>query len=133
MARPIPDALEMTEVKYGADVSPADRDRVAEALRAQGRRSEALLLYEGRADHPSVAADLAWAVSEGAAFMLFQIRRLGFAVTDDQRRACAAAAEAKERWYDAFRLHEVLGDAAALERVRERIPLFKPAIPTNKV
>jgi hypothetical protein len=127
----IPDALRMTALKYG-EATAAERDRVAEALRAQGRRSEALLLYEGRADHPSVAKDLEWAVREGVAFTLFQVRRMGFPVTDEQRRACAAAAEARERWFDAHRLYEVLGDAEALERVRARIPDYRVAVPENK-
>jgi hypothetical protein len=128
----VPDALEMTRLKYGEGVSEAERDRAAEALRAQGRRTEALLLYEGRADHPSVAEDLRFAIREGAAFTLFQVRRLGHPVTDDQRRACAAAAEARGRWFDAHRLYEVLGDAAALERVRQQIPNFETAVPENK-
>jgi hypothetical protein len=128
----IPGVLDMTRLKYGPEATPEQKDRVADALRRAGRRSEALLLYEGRADHPAVAEDLAWAIREGAAFTLFQVRRLGFPVTDEQRRACAAAAEAKERWFDAHRLYEVLGDAAALERVRQRIPGYVVAVPENK-
>jgi hypothetical protein len=132
MARsPIPDALLMTHLKYGGGTTE-EKDRVAEALRKAGRRTEALLLYEGRADHPAVKQDLAWAVREGAAFTLFQIRRLGYPVTDDERRACAAAAEARERWFDAHRLYEVMGDAEALERVRARIPGYQVAVPENK-
>jgi hypothetical protein len=133
MARnPIPDALEMTRLKYGPDVAPEDRDRTAAALRAQGRRSEALLLYEGRPDHPAVAEELEWAVREGAAFTLVQVNRFGFPVTDAHRRACAEAAERKGRLYDAHRLYETLGDAAALERVRAAIPHYQPTVPENK-
>jgi len=128
----IPPVLEMTRLKYGPESTAEQKDRVAAALRKAGRVSEALLLYEGRAEHPAVAEDLAWAVREGAAFTLFQIRRLGYPVTDEQRRACAAAAEAKERWFDAHRLYEVLGDAEALERVRQRIPGYTVAVPENK-
>ena len=65
----IPDALEMRRLKYAADVPLEAKDRVADALRAAGRRSEALLLYDGRADHPSLLEDLAWAVREGASFL----------------------------------------------------------------
>jgi hypothetical protein len=121
----------MTRLKYG-EAAPEEKDRAAEALRAQGRRSEALLLYEGRADHPSVAKDVEWAVREGAAFTLFQARRMGYPLSDEQRRACAAAAEARERWFDAYRLYEVLGDAEALERVRARLPGYVVAVPDNK-
>src|SRR5690349_20303830 len=106
--RSIPDALEMKRVKYAPDTSPEGKDRVAAALRAAGRRSEALLLYEGRPDHPSLQEDLAWAVAEGASFTLSSLKRMGVAITDEQLRACAEHAEAKGRWYDAFRCYERL-------------------------
>jgi hypothetical protein len=128
----VPDALEMTRLKYGEDATDEDRDRVAQALREQGRRTEAILLYDGRPDHPALAEDLKWAIREGAAFTLFQVRRMGVAVTDQQRRDCAEAAERKGRFYDAYRLYEVLADAAALERVRQSIPEFRIAVPDNK-
>jgi hypothetical protein len=133
MAKPtIPDALEMTRLKYGSDVTPGDRDRVAQALRRAGRRLEAILLYEGRSDHPDLQEDLRWSVSEGASFTLFALRRLGVPITDEHRRACAEAAERKGRWYDAHRLYEVLKDEVSLERVRAQIPTFKVAVPANK-
>ena len=119
----IPDALEMRRLKYAADVPLEAKDRVADALRAAGRRSEALLLYDGRADHPSL---------EGASFTLSSLKRMGVPVTDEQLRACAESAEAKGRWYDAYRCYERLADEASLARVRERLPNFKVAIPENK-
>ena len=128
----IPDALEMRRLKYAADVPLEAKDRVADALRAAGRRSEALLLYDGRADHPSLLEDLAWAVREGASFTLSSLKRMGVPVTDEQLRACAESAEAKGRWYDAYRCYERLADEASLARVRERLPNFKVAIPENK-
>ena len=128
----IPDALEMTRLKYAAGIPVEAKEKVAAALRAAGRRPEAILLYEGSPDHPALQDDLRWAVSEGASFTLFALRRLGVPISDEQRRACAETAESKGRWYDAHRLYEVLGDAAALERVRAQIPSFKVAVPENK-
>ena len=128
----IPDALEMKRLKYAADVPLADRDRVAESLRSAGRRSEALLLYDGRADHPALREDVAWAISEGSSFTLASLRRMGVAISDADLRACAGNAEAKGRWFDAYRCYERLVDEASLARVREHLPNFKVAIPENK-
>jgi hypothetical protein len=127
-----PDALGMRRLKYGTDVAATERDRIAEALRAEGRRAEAILLYERHADHPSLAGDLRWAVEQGAAFHLFLLRRMGIGVADEQFRACAAAAEAQGRWYDAHRCWTHLKDEAALARVAEKLPGYRPAVPANK-
>ena len=131
-ASPVPDALEMRVIKYEAVTTVEQRDRTAELLRSLGRRSEAILLYDGRADHPALAEDLRWAIEAGASFTLFSLKRMGVPVTDDHVRACAVAAEAKERWYDAHRCYEALADDAALSRVRERVPGYKVAVPENK-
>jgi hypothetical protein len=128
-----PDALAMRRLKYETPAASAERDRVAEALRAAGRRAEAMLLYERVPDHPSLREDARWAVQEGAAFHLFALRRIGVAVSDDDLRACAGVAEARERWYDAWRCWTALQDEAALERVRCHLPGFAPAVPANKV
>ena len=131
-ASSVPDALAMRTIKYDPVATPQDRDRTAELLRSQGRRSEAILLYDGRADHPALAEDLRWAIESGASFTLFSLKRMGVAVTDDHVRACAASAESKERWYDAHRCYEALGDQASLDRVREKVPGYKVAVPENK-
>ena len=128
----IPDALEMKRLKYAADIAPADKDRVGEALRAASRRSEALLLCEGRPDHPRLREDHAWAIESGSSFTLSALRRLGVAISDDDLRACARSAEAKERWFDAYKCYEKLADETSLARVRERLPNYKVAIPDNK-
>lgn len=133
MARgPIPDPLLMRRAKYAPATPVAERDRIAAALRAEGRHGEAVMLYEGRGDHPDLAQDLAWAVKAGASFVLLSLERMGRAVTDADRRACAVAAEGHGRWYDAHRLYDRLQDAEALARVRAKIPGFQVAIPENK-
>jgi hypothetical protein len=124
-----PAALEMRRLKYEKDVPEADKDRWAKALREAGRRAEAVLLYEGRAGTPVLEEDLAWAVKEGAAYYLFSLQRMGLAVAPERFRACAEAAEAKERWYDARRCYEALKDEAALARVAPHLPGYVPPPP----
>lgn len=133
MARPlIPDALGMRRLKYDPISTDAERDATAGALRSAGRLPEAILLYEGRAEHPSLAGDLKEGIRLGSSFMLKALERIGVKVEADAWRACAAHAEMKERWYDALRCHEVLKDEAAVARVREKLPNFKIAVPENK-
>ena len=129
----IPDALEMRRLKYGDPADTAAQDRMAKELRARARLAEAMLLYERRPDHPDLAADRATAVREGMAFHLFLLRRMGMPVSDDDLRACARAAEAKERWFDAHRCLTAVADAEGLARVAQKLPGFKTAVPANKV
>jgi hypothetical protein len=128
-----PDALAMRRLKYAPEVPEAERDRTAEALRAEGRRAEAILLYERHADHPSLREDLRWAVAEGAAFHVFLLKRMGLEVSDATIRACGEAAESRGRWYDAHRCWNALKDEAALARAAEHLPGYRPAVPANKV
>ena len=134
MARPpLPNALDMRRLKFGSGSSDAERDRVASALRAEGRLEEAVLLYEGRPTHPDLKQDLATAARGGRAFLLFLLRRMGAEVTDADLRTCAAAAEGAGRWLDAHRCHTALNDAEALARIAPNLPGFKIAVPANKV
>jgi hypothetical protein len=128
-----PDAIAMRRLKYDPSATAEDRDRTAGALRAEGRRAEAILLYERHPDHPSLAEDLRWAVEQGAAFHVFLLQRMGLAVPEASIRACGEAAERHGRWYDAHRCWNALGDEAAIARVAEHLPGYRPAVPANKV
>jgi hypothetical protein len=119
--RKIPSALDMRHLKYGG-APEAERDRTAEALRAEGRRAEAILLFEDRPDHPFLDEEARWAVAEGVAFHLLSLRRMGRAVADEEIRACAEAAESRGRWLDARSCWVELGDEAALARIAEHLP-----------
>jgi hypothetical protein len=130
--RDVPDPLEMRRLRYDPATPEAERDRVAAVLRAQGRREEAVSLYEGRPSHPDLEDDARWAIENGASFVLVTLSRMGREILDVQRRACAESAERLGRWYDAHRLYERLQDEGALARVRERLPGFRVAIPANK-
>ena len=118
---PIPDALVMRHLKFGG-APEADRDRVAETLRAAGRRTEALLLFEGRPEHPSLPAARDHAIMNGLAFQLLALRKLGVAVTPEQVKATATAAEKSGRWNDARLLYRALADEDAIRRIAEHLP-----------
>lgn len=117
----IPDALAMRHLKYGG-APEAERERMAEVLRAADRHTEALLLYEGRGGHPSLVGVLDRAVSRGLAFRVLSLRRLGAPVTDDHLRACALSAEKAGRWLDARQCYLALGEAPALQRFAQHLP-----------
>jgi hypothetical protein len=117
----IPHALQMRELKYG-EADDAAKDQMAEGLRAAGRRAEAILLFEGRGDHPFLQEEVRWAVEEGNVFHLLSLRRLKAPVTAETLRACAAAAERKGRWMDARNAWLDLGDAEALARIAPHLP-----------
>lgn len=117
----IPDALAMRSLKYGG-APEEQREQVAQTLRQAGRHTEALLLYEGRAQHPALAAERARAVAKGLAFPLLTLRRIGAPVSDDDVRACARAAEAAGRWLDARQAYLALGDAEAVVRLAPHLP-----------
>jgi hypothetical protein len=122
----------MRRIKYD-DADLAKRDAVARSLREQGRIAEAILLYDGRADHPELASDLEKAIREGKAFHVLALRRTGTTVSNEQIRACAVAAESKGRWLDAHRCYTVLADAEALARIAPQLPGYTVAVPANKV
>jgi hypothetical protein len=117
----IPNALAMRELKYG-DTPDAEKDLKAQELRSVGRRPEAILLFQGRGDHPFLAEEETWAVAEGNGFHLVSLMRLGRDVAEDSLRACAAAAEAKGRWLDARLCYLELSDQAAIRAIAEHLP-----------
>ena len=95
---------------------------MAEVLVREGRRSESLLLYEGRPDHPALRGEALWAVSEGVASHLLAIRRMGREVTEHELRDCARAAEDRGRWMDARNCYLALGDEEAIRKIAEHLP-----------
>lgn len=117
----IPNALQMQHLKYG-DSQDAEKDRVAEDLRSLGRRSEAVLLFEGRGDHPFLRDEVEWAIAQGNGFHLLSVSRVGREVTADKYRACARAAELAGRWLDARTCYLELGDEEAIRAIAEHLP-----------
>lgn len=117
----IPDAQQMKTLKYG-NRPDAEKDRVAELLRAKGRRAEALLLFQGRPDHPFLVDEKRWAVEGGISFHLLALARLGVMVADDDYRVCGQTAERLGRWLDARQCWVALDDAEGLQRVAPHVP-----------
>lgn len=119
--RAFPDALAMRELRAGR-LPEAERERVAEALRAAGRHTQALLLYEGRADHAALQGAQARAVREGRTFELLGMRRLGRAVPDADLRAAASAAAAAGRHLEARLALVALGDLDGVRALAAHLP-----------
>jgi hypothetical protein len=117
----IPTALAMRELKYGGS-DDARRDAIAQSLRSEGRRAEAVLLFEGRGDHPFLTEELSWGVTEGNAFHLLSVQRLGREISPEEFRACARAACDRGRWMDARHCYLATGDDAALQEIADRLP-----------
>lgn len=117
----IPNALEMKTLKYGGRPD-AEKDAVASALREAGRRSEALLLFEGRAEHPQLKEEKVWALEEGATFHLLALRRLGVAITAEDFTVCAHSAEKKGRWLDARLSWLELDRPEEIRRIAAHLP-----------
>ncbi len=117
----IPNALEMRDLKYG-DRTDAERDALAITLREADRRSEALLLFEGRPDAPFLREERVWAEEQGAAFHLRSLDLMGVEIPPASWQACAATAERRERWMDARTCYEALGDDEAIAKIAEHLP-----------
>jgi len=120
-ARHLPDALAMRHFRTGA-APEAERERVAEDLRAAGRGTQALLLYEGRADHPSLEKERERAVSNGQTFRLLTLRRLGASVADADLRAAAQTAAKAGRAMEARLGYMALGDLEAVRGLAGQLP-----------
>ncbi len=119
----------MKALKYG-DRPDAEKDAVAEALIEAGRRSEALLLFDGRPEHPLLQEEKRWALEEGSAFHLFALRRLGVPITAEDLGVCARAAEPKGRWLDARLCYVELDQEDDIRRIAEHLPpSLRPAAP----
>lgn len=119
--RTIPDALAMRHLRTG-DAPEAEREQAAEALRAQGRHTQALLLYDGRAAHPSLKAELEKAISRGQTFRLLTLRRLGLAVSEEDLRSCARAAAQTGRALEARLAYVAVGDTEAVRALGTQLP-----------
>lgn len=117
----VPNAFAMQTLKFG-EAAPANRDAAAVRLRELGRRSEAVLLFEGRPDHPFLAEEVEWAVSEGAGFHLLSLRGLGMAIPADAWQRCASRAEERARYMDARTCYVALEDTDGLRRINAHLP-----------
>ena len=128
MAR-FPNALEMRALKYGKRPD-TERDKVAVALREADRRSEAILLFDRRPDHPFLQEERTWAIKDGRVFHLLTLRRLGVTIEAADLITSAKAAEAAGRWMEAHLGWQDVGDEEAVRRIGEHLPqALRPAPP----
>jgi len=129
---PVPNPLKMREIKYGEKSSAAERSRLAASLMQEGRTAEAVDLYLLGGDVKGVAEAKSLAVSQGRPLLLSMIARGGVPVEPEAWRACGEVCFAAERWREAYRCFVAAKDEAALERVMDKIPEFKPYTPDGK-
>ncbi|MHC4939697.1 MAG: hypothetical protein ACYTHK_12060 [Planctomycetota bacterium] len=132
MAKGIPDALTMRDVKYGAKTQPAQRAVVAKSLLDSGRVAEALDLYLLAGDDAAVQSIQQRACAEGRPVWLVMIERTGRVISAADWKACGDAAFRKERWREAFRAFTMAGDEAAIARTQEKIPGYEIYVPQGK-
>jgi hypothetical protein len=123
-----PHTLDMRDLKYGKR-SAEEKDRVARELREAGRHAEAVLLFEGRGDHPFLREEASWDADNGVAYLLLQIRKIGGPVSDDLIRTAAANAERKGRYADARLCYQALADQDALVRISPNLPPSLRTVP----
>ena len=113
MAKAIPDALAMREVKYGEKTPPAQRVALADEMLADGRVAEALDLLLIADDERGVQSIRKRAANEGRPVWLVMIARDGGTITTAEWKACGESALRDARWREAFRAFTIAGDEAA--------------------
>ena len=132
MAKGIPDALQMREVKYGEKTQPAQQTALAKSLLDCGRVAEALDLFLLAGDEASVTSIHKRACAEGRPVWLVMIERTGRTITSADWKACGEAALRKERWREAFRAFTMAGDEAGIARAQEKVPGYEIYVPQGK-
>lgn len=132
MARGLPDALQLREIKYGIKTSDAERCRVGRELAAAGRLAEALDLFLLAGDEEGVAELRRRAITEGQPLLLQSLRRAGRAVPKEEWREAGRAAQQARRWREAYRCYTEAGDEAGLAEVQQELPDYAIYMPPGK-
>lgn len=132
MARGLPDALQLREIKYGSRTSPEERRRIARSLAAAGRVAEALDLYLLAGDEEGEAEVRRRAVAEGQPILLLILRRAGRSISRDEWAEAARAAVRAGRWREAYRCFSEAGDEAGLAEIQDKLPDYSVYTPPGK-
>jgi hypothetical protein len=132
MARALPDALQLREIKYGTKTSAEERSRVARLLAEAGRLAEALDLFLLAGDEKGEAESRRRAVEEGRPVLLLSLRRAGRRIPREEWRQAGAAAARAGRWREAFRCYTEAGDEEGVEAVRDKLPDYSIYTPQGK-
>ena len=132
MARVLPNALQLREIKYGIKTTAAERSRVARELAEAGRFAEALDLFLLAGDEEGEAESRRRAVEGGHPVLLLTLRRAGRAISCDEWRQAAEAAVRTGRWREAFRCYTEAGDEEGLAAIRDKLPDYSVYTPQGK-
>ena len=137
MAKGIPDAIAMREVKFGAKTQPAQQVAFAKTLLEAGRVAEALDLLLLAGDEKGIATIRKRACTDGRPVWLIMIEHSmveggGQSISAAEWTECGEAALRAERWREAFRAFTMAGDEANLTRVQEKIPNYEIYVPQGK-
>ncbi|MHC4136490.1 MAG: hypothetical protein ACYTDU_00565 [Planctomycetota bacterium] len=132
MARGLPDALQLREIKYGSKTSAEERRNVARRLAEAGRFAEAVDLFLLAGDEEGEAEERRRAVAEGHPVLLLMLRRAGKSVSRDEWRQAAQAAARAGRWREAFRCYTEAGDEAGLAEIRDKLPDYSIYTPQGR-
>ena len=132
MARGLPDALQLREIKYGSKTSLEVRRSVARRMAEAGRFAEALDLFLLAGDEEGEAELRRRANEEGHPILLLILRRAGRNISRDEWRQAAQAAARAGRWREAFRCHTEAGDEEGLAEIREKLPDYSIYTPPGK-
>ncbi|MHC4954075.1 MAG: hypothetical protein ACYTGZ_09305 [Planctomycetota bacterium] len=132
MAKGMPDALQLRELKYGAKAQPAQQVALANKLLAANRVAEALDLLLIAGDEAGIAKIRTRAIAEGRPVWLLMMERVGHAISKSDWDGCGRAAESAGRWREAYRAFTRAGDEDALTRVREKLPDYEIYVPEGK-
>ena len=132
MAKGMPDALQLREVKYGAKSQPSYQSALAAEFESAGRVAEALDLYLLAHDEAGIQSIHKRAVAEGRPVWLVMIQHNGRPVAASEWQQCGAAAEAAGRLREAYRAFTFAGDEAGLARIHESLPDYEIYVPQGK-
>ena len=132
MAKPLPDALALRDIKYGEKSTDQARIQTGEQLLAAGRLAEALDLFLIAGHEPGIAGLHERTVAEGRSALLIDAERRGRVVeVEDWKRAGHAALKAG-RWREAYRCFHRAEDEDGLNAVREHLPDYEIYVPQGK-
>lgn len=132
MARPLPHALRLREIKYGAKTGNEERVRTARELLEAGRVAEALDLFLIAGDERGAMEVHARAVSEGRPLWLIMLRRGGRPVAAKDWIAAGRAAEKAGRLREAYRAYLEADAAEDLARIQQALPGYELYTPVGK-
>lgn len=131
MAKDLPDALGLRELKYGAKTTDEVRIQWARRFEEKGLLAEALDLYLIAKDEKSIENLRRRAVEQGRPILLLILAWVGRHPTADEWKAAGDKAFADSRYREAYRAYTEAGHEPGLEQVREKLPGYELYVPSG--